>query len=63
MGPRRALTERPLSDVPRRTQPELPIPDDTIVLSAFTRYGFTCGPEGMEFLTIRMGEASVQVGE
>jgi hypothetical protein len=25
-GPRRELTERPLSDVPRRTQPELPIP-------------------------------------
>jgi len=38
-------------------------PDDTIVISAFTRYGFTCGPEGMEFLTIRVGEASVQVGE
>jgi hypothetical protein len=38
-------------------------PDDTIVLSAFTRYGFTCGPEGMEFLTIRVGEASVQVDE
>ena len=36
--------------------------DDTIVISAFTKYGFTCGPEGMEFLTIRAGEASVEVG-
>jgi hypothetical protein len=26
-GPRRELTERPISDVPRRTQPELPIPE------------------------------------
>ncbi len=25
-GPRRELTERPISDVPQRTQPELPIP-------------------------------------
>lgn len=36
-------------------------PDDTIVISAFTRYGFTCGDGGMEFLTIRIGEASVEV--
>ena len=38
-------------------------PDDTIVISAFTRYGFTCGREGMEFLTIRVGEATIQAGE
>jgi quercetin dioxygenase-like cupin family protein len=36
-------------------------PDDTIVISANTRYGFTCGSEGMEFLTIRVGEATVVV--
>ena len=35
--------------------------DDTIVIYARTRYGFTCGPEGMEFLTIRLGEASTEV--
>ena len=33
--------------------------NDAIVLHAHYRYGFTCGPEGMEFLTIRTGEASV----
>ncbi len=32
---------------------------DSIVIHANTRYGFTCGPEGMDFLTIRMGEAKV----
>lgn len=37
-------------------------PDDTMVIHANTRYGFTCGPEGMEFLTIRVGEASVDLG-
>jgi len=31
--------------------------DDSIVIRASYRYGFTCGPEGMEFLTIRAGEA------
>lgn len=35
-------------------------PDDTIVIPAHNRYGFTCGPEGMEFLTIRLGEAAVE---
>lgn len=35
--------------------------DDTIVIHAKTKYGFTCGPEGMEFLTIRLGEASVEL--
>ena len=33
-------------------------PDDSIVIRADYEYGFTCGPEGMEFLTIRTGEAS-----
>jgi len=37
--------------------------DDTIVISKFTRYGFECGPDGMEFLTIRVGEASVEVDD
>ena len=36
-------------------------PDDSIVIRATYRYGFTCGPEGMEFLTIRTGEASTSV--
>lgn len=35
--------------------------DDTIVIHANYRYGFTCGPEGMEFLTIRMGDAGVSL--
>ena len=34
-------------------------PDDSIVIDAHYRYGFTCGPDGMEFLTIRVGEASM----
>lgn len=34
-------------------------PGDSIVIHAGTRYGFTCGPAGMDFLTIRTGEASV----
>ena len=37
-------------------------PDDTIVINAKFRYGFTCGPDGMEFLTIRVGEASASFG-
>ena len=36
-------------------------PDDSIVIQANFRYGFTCGPDGMEFLTIRMGEAGVSL--
>ncbi len=36
-------------------------PDDSIVIRASYRYGFTCGPEGMEFLTIRTGEAGTSV--
>ena len=35
--------------------------DDTIVIPANNRYGFTCGPEGMEFLTIRLGEAAIEL--
>jgi quercetin dioxygenase-like cupin family protein len=35
--------------------------DDTIVIRANTRYGFTCGDEGMEFLTIRVGDASISL--
>ena len=35
--------------------------DDSIVIHADYRYGFTCGPDGMEFLTIRGGEASIAV--
>ena len=33
--------------------------DDSIVIRANYRYGFTCGPEGIESLTIRTGEAAV----
>jgi quercetin dioxygenase-like cupin family protein len=33
--------------------------DDSIVIHAGYQYGFTCGSEGMEFLTIRRGEASM----
>ncbi|MGH0030811.1 MAG: cupin domain-containing protein [Myxococcota bacterium] len=36
-------------------------PGDSIVIHAETRYGFTCGDEGMDFLTIRTGEASVDL--
>lgn len=37
--------------------------DDTIVIEANTRYGFTCGPDGMEFLTIRRGESATSLAE
>lgn len=36
-------------------------PDDAIVIHGGFLYGFTCGDEGMEFLTIRTGEASVDL--
>ena len=36
-------------------------PDDAIVLRAHTTYGFTCGADGMRFLTLRTGEASVAI--
>ena len=35
-------------------------PDDSIVIHADTRYGFTCGPDGMEFVTVRSGEATIE---
>ncbi len=38
-------------------------PDDAIVIKANTRYGFTCGETGMEFLTIRAGEATTELDE
>jgi quercetin dioxygenase-like cupin family protein len=31
--------------------------NDAVVIRAQHPYGFTCGPEGMRFLTIRTGEA------
>jgi quercetin dioxygenase-like cupin family protein len=33
-------------------------PRDAVVLRAGHEYGFTCGPDGMTFLTIRTGEAA-----
>ena len=36
-------------------------PNDSIVIRANYRYGFTCGPNGMEFLTIRTGDAAMSV--
>ena len=38
-------------------------PGDSIVIHADTHYGFTCGGEGMDFLTIRTGEAKVALGD
>jgi quercetin dioxygenase-like cupin family protein len=35
--------------------------NDAMVLRAGHRYGFTCGPEGMTFLTIRTAEAGTSV--
>jgi quercetin dioxygenase-like cupin family protein len=32
---------------------------DCIVIYAKYRYGFVCGPEGMDFMTIRTGEATL----
>src|SRR5262245_17578989 len=34
-------------------------PEDLIAIPAGLRYGFTCGPEGMEFLTLRTGDAKI----
>ncbi len=31
--------------------------DDTVAIRGDYKYGFTCGPDGMEFLTIRRGDA------
>ena len=38
-------------------------PEDAIAIRAGTRYGFTAGPDGMEFLTIRTGEAAIALSE
>ena len=38
-------------------------PGDSIVIHANTHYGFTCGADGMDFLTIRTGEARVSLGD
>ena len=35
--------------------------NDSIVIHAKFRYGITCGPDGMEFITIRTGEASTNL--
>ena len=35
--------------------------NDAMVLRAGHRYGFTCGSEGMTFLTIRTAEAGTSV--
>lgn len=34
-------------------------PNDAVCISAETRYGITCGPDGMTMLTIRAGDAVV----
>jgi quercetin dioxygenase-like cupin family protein len=36
-------------------------PDDSIVIPAGLRYGFECGPDGMEMLTIRTAEADFTI--
>lgn len=36
-------------------------PRDTLAIRANHAYGFTCGPDGMRFLTIRGGEASTEL--
>jgi quercetin dioxygenase-like cupin family protein len=38
------------------------LPNDTVCISAETRYGITCGSEGMQMLTIRAGDAVVTFG-
>ena len=36
-------------------------PGDSLSIHAGFEYGFTCGPDGLDFLTIRRGEASVDL--
>jgi quercetin dioxygenase-like cupin family protein len=36
--------------------------NDAMVLRGGHRYGFTCGPEGMTFLTIRTADAGTSLG-
>ena len=38
-------------------------PRDSVSISADTRYGITCGPDGLTMLTIRAGEAVVTFAE
>ena len=35
--------------------------DDSIIVEASHEYGFLCGDEGMEFITIRTGEARIEL--
>jgi quercetin dioxygenase-like cupin family protein len=37
--------------------------DDSIIVEARHEYGFLCGDKGMEFLTIRTGEASIDLSD
>ena len=36
--------------------------NDTIVINARYRYGFTMGDEGMDFITVRVADAAVTMG-
>ncbi len=36
--------------------------NDTIVINAHYRYGFTMGDEGMDFITVRVADAAVTMG-
>jgi quercetin dioxygenase-like cupin family protein len=38
-------------------------PDDSAVIPGGHEYGFTCGPDGMDFLTIRAGDAQTTFTE
>jgi quercetin dioxygenase-like cupin family protein len=37
--------------------------NDAVVIQANHAYGFTCGPGGMKFITIRNGEAATALNE
>ena len=36
-------------------------PPDTLLLAANVAYGFTAGPEGMEFMVVRTGQAGLTI--
>ena len=36
-------------------------PPDTLLLAANVEYGFTAGPEGMEFMVVRTGQAGLTI--
>jgi quercetin dioxygenase-like cupin family protein len=38
-------------------------PNDAVTIGAHHTYGFTCGPEGMRFLTVRTAEANFRMTE